>query len=77
MKRSLTIRGHATSISLEDAFWDELRRIAAAEEVTLPALVARIDAMRWENGAPRHGLSSSLRLYVLESLKREASPRSG
>ncbi len=43
-KRSLSIRGHRTSISLEDAFWVELRAIAARRHTSLAALIAEIDA---------------------------------
>ena len=61
-KRSITIRGHRTSFSLEDAFLAELEAIAARRSVPLAALVAEIDAAR-----PRStNLSSALRLYVLE-----------
>ncbi|RIX97589.1 aryl-sulfate sulfotransferase [Aureimonas flava] len=60
-KRSLSIRGHRTSISLEDAFWRELRRIAARRHTSLAALIAEIDAER----APGTNLSSAIRLRVL------------
>jgi len=68
-KRSITIRGHQTSITLEEAFWDELSALAGARKLSLSALVAEIDKAR---GAPGN-LSSSLRLYVLEALKRKIS----
>jgi len=68
-KRSITIRGHQTSITLEDAFWDELSALADARSLSLSALVAEIDKAR---GAPGN-LSSSLRLHVLEALKRKIS----
>ena len=71
MKRSLSINGHATSISLEDEFWRELRRIAAADGVSLAALVARIDADRWTGEATPRGLSSTLRVFVLERLRED------
>lgn len=77
MKRSLTIDGHATSISLEDAFWDELKRIAAADGVALAALVARLDAERWQGGTAEHGLSSTLRLFVLDRLRSERDGLAG
>lgn len=60
-KRSLSIRGHRTSISLEDAFWVELRAIAARRHTSLAALIAEIDAER----APDTNLSSAIRLCVL------------
>ncbi len=58
-KRSVTIAGHRTSISLEEPFWDGLKRIAHARGQTLNALVGEIDAERKGN------LSSALRVYVL------------
>lgn len=57
------ISGHRTSISLEPEFWEELKRLAKEKNVSVPALVAEIDDAR--NG----GLSSALRLYVLNALK--------
>ncbi|MEX2642354.1 MAG: ribbon-helix-helix domain-containing protein [Acetobacterales bacterium] len=66
-KRSVTIAGHRTSVSLETAFWDELQRIAAIDGLSFNALVSRIDSERDE----QHGnLSARLRVYVLEWLKR-------
>ena len=68
-KRSVTIRGHRTSFSLEQPFLDDLRMIAAARGVTLAALVAEIDADR-----PRTAnLSSALRIFVLDQAKRRKS----
>jgi predicted DNA-binding ribbon-helix-helix protein len=43
IKRSIVIDGHKTSVSLEDPFWNDLKRIAHAQSVTLSELVARID----------------------------------
>jgi predicted DNA-binding ribbon-helix-helix protein len=68
-KRSITIRGHQTSITLEDAFWDELSALANARKLSLSALVAEIDKAR---GGPGN-LSSVLRLHVLEALRRKIS----
>lgn len=70
-KRSVTIRGHRTSFSLEQAFLDELQAIAAARSVTLAALVAEID----ENRPREANLSSALRLYVLEQVKTGRAER--
>lgn len=68
-KRSVTIDGHRTSISLEDAFWAELSAMARTRGLSLNALVAEIDHAR---GTPEAGnLSSALRLYVLEELKKQ------
>jgi len=68
-KRSITIDGHATSIALEDAFWDELSALAKDRKLSLSALVAEIDKAR---GGPGN-LTSALRLHVLEALKRKIS----
>ena len=68
-KRSITIDGHRTSISLEEAFWQELAALAQARQLSLNALVSEIDHAR---GAPGN-LSSALRLYVLEALRRKVS----
>jgi predicted DNA-binding ribbon-helix-helix protein len=66
-KRSITIRGHRTSYSLEEAFQRELERIAVARATPLAALVATIDEAR-----PRDtNLSSALRLFVLDSIRKE------
>ncbi|SMX44639.1 ribbon-helix-helix domain-containing protein [Maliponia aquimaris] len=62
VKRSLTLQGHRTSVSLEDLFWREFRRIAEEDGQTLNALAAEIDAGR----DPEVGLASSIRVYVLE-----------
>ena len=65
-KRSVTIRGHRTSYSLEKPFSDELAAIAESRGLTIAALVTEIDEHR-----PREAnLSSALRLYVLEWVKR-------
>ncbi len=61
VKRSLTLRGHRTSVSLEDAFWEAFREIAAAEGKAINALADEIDAAR----DPETGLASAIRLHVL------------
>jgi predicted DNA-binding ribbon-helix-helix protein len=68
VKRSVSIAGHATSVSLETPFWDALRAIAQAEGVTLAGLIARVDA-----GRAGRNLSSELRVYVLESVRMQAA----
>ncbi|MEM6942029.1 MAG: ribbon-helix-helix domain-containing protein [Pseudomonadota bacterium] len=65
VKHSVTLKGHRTSISLEDEFWNELRDIANEKGMAINALVADIDAERGLD----IGLASALRLYVLRSLK--------
>jgi len=67
VKHSVTLKGHRTSISLEDAFWQELRAIAAAKSMPINALVAEIDAQR----GMETGLASAIRLYVLAHLKAQ------
>lgn len=69
VKRSLSIRGHRTSISLEDAFFDQLAHLAEERSMSLAALVAEIDAARDR----RTNLSSALRLFVLENLRQRRS----
>ncbi len=60
VKRSIVLRGHKTSVSLEDAFWQGLRDIATAQNKSLSALVEEIDA-----GRANTNLSSHIRLFVL------------
>lgn len=60
-KHSLTLRGHRTSVSLEPAFWQAFREIAAAEGRALNDLAAEIDAAR----GTECGLASAIRLHVL------------
>jgi predicted DNA-binding ribbon-helix-helix protein len=67
-KRSLTIAGHRTSVSLEPQFWDALKQLAAARGRSVAALVAEIDAARIP--ADTGNLSSAIRVYVLESFRR-------
>ncbi|MFT6674338.1 MAG: putative DNA-binding ribbon-helix-helix protein [Sulfitobacter sp.] len=65
VKHSVTLKGHRTSISLEDEFWSEFRAIAAQKDMPINALVAQIDA---ERGLDL-GLASAIRLFVLRMLK--------
>jgi predicted DNA-binding ribbon-helix-helix protein len=67
-KRSITIHGHQTSISLEDEFWQELAAIAQARKLSLNALVTEVDKARSETN-----LSSTLRVFVLKQAKRKIS----
>jgi len=60
VKRSIVIDGHKTSVSLEDLFWTDLKKIALDQQASLGDLVAEIDRRR------KHGnLSSAIRLFVL------------
>jgi len=70
VKRSLSVAGHRTSISLEDAFWTALRAIAANRSVPISALVAAIDA-----GRAGANLSSAIRVFVLSTALAEGGQR--
>ncbi|MBN7757375.1 ribbon-helix-helix domain-containing protein [Nitratireductor aquimarinus] len=64
-KRSVSIRGHRTSISLEKPFLQELEAIARRQNMPLATLIAEVD----ENRSADNNLSSELRLHVLRDLK--------
>jgi len=70
-KRSLTLKGHRTSVSLEDEFWREFRRIASEKGRPINDLAAEIDAER----GTEIGLASAIRLFVLADLKERAELR--
>ena len=65
-KHSVAIRGHRTSYSLEQPFFDELAKIAHDRNLPLAALIAEID----EGRAREANLSSAIRVYVLDWVKR-------
>jgi predicted DNA-binding ribbon-helix-helix protein len=68
-KHSVTIRGHRTSFSIEDPFFEILEEMAVARDLPLAGLIAEIDAAR-----PRESnLSSALRVSVLEWVKANRS----
>ena len=58
-KRSVVISGHRTSISLENIFWDSLRKLALSENISVNQMVTHIDGKRTGN------LSSAIRTHVL------------
>ncbi|MAY31273.1 MAG: aryl-sulfate sulfotransferase [Rhodovulum sp.] len=60
-KRSVTLRGHRTSVSLEPEFWTALRDIADEKGMAINALTAEIDAERDLDA----GLATAMRLYIL------------
>jgi predicted DNA-binding ribbon-helix-helix protein len=64
-KHSVTLHGHRTSFSLEDAFWSEIQAIAKARNMTLAALLRDIDETRLQDT----NLSSTIRIYVLHWIK--------
>lgn len=65
VKHSLTLKGHRTSVSLEDEFWQALRGIAQEKSVTLNALAADIDQVR----SADTGLASAIRVFVLRHFR--------
>lgn len=67
-KRSISLKGHRTSVSLEDEFWAALENFAAADRRTLPSLIDEIDRARLKTSPPQ-GLASALRVYTLKRLK--------
>ena len=62
-KRSVTIAGHETSISLEPAFWTALEAAAVARRLPLNALIAAIDVERMD-GKPPPNLTSAIRQWL-------------
>lgn len=68
VKRSFTLSGHRTSISLEAAFWEALREAARAEGLSVAVLVGRIDQARGQAG-----LSGAVRVWILDYFKRRAT----
>ncbi|WP_262268200.1 MULTISPECIES: ribbon-helix-helix domain-containing protein [Microvirga] len=72
VKRSVSIAGHRTSISLEQPFWEGLREIAERDRMSVQSLIGLIDADRGDQN-----LSSAIRVFVLTDLRRRlgtASP---
>ena len=64
VKRSITIAGHQTSISLEPVFWSAVERAAAVRGLPLSALVAELDALRVQEPEPAN-LASALRTWLM------------
>ncbi|WP_226780740.1 ribbon-helix-helix domain-containing protein [Oceaniglobus trochenteri] len=64
-KHSLTLRGHRTSVSLEDDFWQGFRALAAAQKRPINDLAAEIDATR----DPETGLATAIRLHVYRAVR--------
>ncbi len=69
-KHSLTLRGHRTSVSLEDEFWRAFRDIAARKGMTINALAIEVDEARIGDV----GLASAIRVFVLQNLQALNSP---
>lgn len=64
VKRSVLVAGHRTSVTLEEAFWEELNLVAVREGLSLNKLITQIDETRTGN------LASALRLFVLKEVKK-------
>ncbi|HYI89378.1 MAG TPA: ribbon-helix-helix domain-containing protein [Beijerinckiaceae bacterium] len=67
VKRSVSIAGHRTSVSLEAPFWDALKEIAHARNASVQQLIGSIDA-----GRGGQNLSSAVRVFVLAAMRRRA-----
>jgi len=68
LKRTITIDGHKTSVTLEDEFWMGLREIARHKNATLRSLITQIDDAR-----ERNNLSSAIRVFVLNYFRSSRS----
>ena len=67
-KRSLTLKGHRTSVSIEDKFWEEFCKIAYKKNISVSELASQLDATRELDSV---SLTSLIRNFVLtELLKR-------
>ncbi len=67
VKRSITIAGHRTSVSLEPVFWSLLTEAAEDEGKSIGGLVTAIDEGRSAN------LSSAIRTWLVERLRSRLS----
>ena len=66
VKHSIQLQRHKTSVSLEDPFWNDLKKIALDQRMTLSELITTIDGTR------EHGnLSSAIRLFVLNHVRNQ------
>ena len=72
VKRSVTIGGHKTSVSIEEPFWTALKEIAHAQHVTLSALITQIDETREQSN-----LSSGIRVFILRHSRLAQRPEHG
>jgi len=68
-KRSLTLRGHRTSVSLEDIFWNAFREAGKEEGIALNELAAKIDEARGDIG-----LASAIRVWLFERALTRRDP---
>ena len=68
VKRSVMINGHKTSVSLEDPFWRDLKKIARTQQAPMSKAIADINSTR-----ERGNLSSAIRLFVLDRIRNHQS----
>jgi predicted DNA-binding ribbon-helix-helix protein len=66
IKRSIVLKGHKTSVSLETEFWEGLREIACAQKIKLTELAQQVDERRQGNN-----LSSAIRVFVFNHLRAQ------
>jgi predicted DNA-binding ribbon-helix-helix protein len=71
LQQSVDINGHHSSVSLEAAFWNALKEIAVAQNISVNGLVSKIDCER-----EAANLSSAIRLFVLDHYRGQAATRS-
>lgn len=71
VKRSLTLHGHRTSVSLEEPFWRAFRAIAEERDIPLNVLAAEIDELR----GIESGLASAIRVYVLDYTQKKLAQK--
>ena len=71
VKRSIVVANHKTSVSLEEAFWNGMKEISSARNMTLSELVGEIDGNRQQGN-----LSSAIRLFVLDYFRARAAGNS-
>ena len=68
LNQSVSINGHNTSVSIEGAFWNALKEIAVAQNISANALISKIDSER-----DATNLSSAIRVYVVEHYRLAAT----
>ena len=76
-KRSVTIAGHRTSLSLEPAFWDALKSLARERGLSINALIEEIDKQASQGGSRDINLSSAVRVYLLRTAQAAALRHAG
>lgn len=69
VKRSISLHGHRTSLALEPEFWNVVDEAARSRKMALAALIAEID----DNRDPEDALSSSVRVWALETVLADSS----